>query len=511
MMNSSNSENMKTNSGIQANRKFTATIFFWLYAAGTLAISLSFLALRLTTASDGARQEPGEQGISPAGLKIRLITAQPVGLHDGDIVIAVEDMSLDDWLTNLFNPNLTRPVWHAGGTLSYTILRNEQEMVLPARLIDYPLREVIFRNWSTLLFVIISQLVISIVFILNPRETSTRALFIWAWSLSHTYVWSFGLQVSDFTNGLSFGLYQAATGILWFIYWGAFLHFVLAFPHKHELVKRFPSLMIWAYILPFMISAVYLLIPGWPINSLDLLSRFVVSEWVAGAVVTLLWLVILLEGYRNRFTFSEKKKARWIIYSGLICGGLGFVFFLLPASIFSQSIIPGHMLGLLLIPFPVSLAISVYRHQLFDIDIIIRKTLLYTSLTIVLGMAYFGGIVLLQSLFQRITGESNQLAIVISTVGIASLANPLRKWIQKEIDRRFFRTRYNSEQAIAAFVSSARNEVDLSQLSSRLSAIVFDSLKPMYLSIWLKKSSRKNTGLDKAWNMLVDQDNETGG
>ncbi len=100
-MKSASSGQMKLKSGIRSDRKFTGTIFFWLYAAGTLAISLTFLALRLSTASDGARQEPGEQGISPAGLKIRLITAQPVGLHDGDIVIAVEDLSLDDWLTNL--------------------------------------------------------------------------------------------------------------------------------------------------------------------------------------------------------------------------------------------------------------------------------------------------------------------------------------------------------------------------------------------------------------------------
>ena len=509
-MNASNSENLKSNSGIQANRKFTATIFFWLFAAGTIAISLAFLALRITTGSDGGRQEPGEQGISPAGIKIKLLTAQPAGLQDGDIVTTVEDLSLDDWLKNLFNTNLSRPDWQPGGIVAYTILRNEQDIDLSVNLIDYPLREVVFRNWSTLLFVIISQLVISIVFIFNPHETATRALFIWAWSLSHTYVWSFGLQVSDFTNSLSFGLYQAATGILWFIYWGAFLHFVLAFPHTHVLAKKFPSLTKWAYILPFMISAIYVLRPGRPVNSLDLLSRFVVSEWVTGAVVTLLWLIILLEGYRNRFTFAEKQKARWIFLSDLICCSMGFVFFLLPASIFSQSIIPGNMLGLLLIPFPVCLAISVYRHQLFDIDIIIRRTLLYTSLTIVLGIAYFGSIVLLQNLFQRITGQSNQLAIVISTVGIASLANPLRKWIQKEIDRRFFRIRYNSEQAIAAFVSSARNEVDLSQLSSQLTTIVFDSLQPMYLSIWLKKSSREKTGLDKAWQMLLDQDEETG-
>ena len=105
---------MRSNSEVRTYRKSQGTIFFWLYAAGTLAICLTFLSLRLTTASDGGRQEPGEQGITPAGLKIKILTAQPVGLQDRDIVIAVEGLSLDDWLKNLFDADVNQPVWRAG-------------------------------------------------------------------------------------------------------------------------------------------------------------------------------------------------------------------------------------------------------------------------------------------------------------------------------------------------------------------------------------------------------------
>lgn len=486
----------------KGNFTTSGTIFFWVFAAGSLALSFFFLGLRLNTGSDGAWNPPGEQGISSAGIQVEPIPGQSTDLQEGDTITAVEGRSLDEWLSNIFNSELSRPGWQPGDTLGYTILRNDQVLNISVMLSSYPFREILFHNWSTLLFVVISQLVISIVFILNPREPATRALFIWAWSLCHTYVWSLGFQVSDFTNTLSFTIYQIATGFLWFIYWGSFLHFGLAFPQTHFLVKKVPFLRIFTYILPFLVSVTYLASQGPENNSLDWYSRWLESEWVTGVVVTLLWLIILFEGYRNRFTALEKKKARWIFLSGLICGSLGLVFFLLPASLFNQSIIPGNMLGLVLIPFPICLAISVYQHQLFDIDIIIRKTLLYSSLTIILGIVYFVGILVLQNIFQRVTGQSNQLAIVISTVGIATVANPVRKWVQKAIDRRFFRARYTSEQALAEFVASARNEVDLSQLSSQLTTIIFNSIQPMYLSIWLRKTSRTRTGQDTAWEML---------
>lgn len=491
----------------KGNKKFSGTIFFWLFAAGGLALSALFVGLRLNTGSDGAHHPPGEQGISPAGLRIKPIPGQTTLLQENDIVTGVEGRSLDEWLANLFNSEIDRPDWQVGNTLAYSILRQGRALELSTSLVEYPLMDVLLLNWSTLLFIVVSQLVISVVFILNPRESATRALFIWAWSLCHTYVWVFGLQVSDFTISLSFVLYHIATGFLWFIYWGAFLHFALVFPKTHFLVIKWPVLRVLTYFFPFLISAIYILAQGPAVNSMEWFRRWLDSEWVAGIVVTVLWLVILLEGYMHRFTAGEMKKVRWIFLSGLVCGSLGLVLFLLPASIFHQSIIPGNLLGLILIPFPICLAISVYQHQLFDIDIIIRKTLLYSSLTLILGIVYFGGIVILQNLFQRITGQSNQLAIVISTVGIASVANPIRKWAQQVIDRRFFRKRYTSEQALAAFVAGARDEVDLSELSRQLTTIVFNSIQPMYLSIWLRKSTRTKSGQDRAWQMLQEKDN----
>lgn len=490
--------------------KFSGTIFFWLFAAGGLALSFIFLGLRLNTGSDGAWNQPGTLGISAVGMKIKLIPGQVTVLQSDDIITAVEGHSLEDWLENIFNPKFIRPEWQTGNKLDYTILRDGHELDISVTLISYPVKDVLLFNWSTLLFVLVSQLVISAVFILNPRESATRALFIWAWSLCHTYVWTLGFLVGDFTDSLSFITYQIATGFLWFIYWGAFLHFALAFPQTHYLVRKWPVLRYFTYVLPFLVSAFYLILKSPAINSLDWYSHWLESEWVTGVVVTLLWLVILLEGYWNRFSTGEKKKARWIFLSGLICGSLGLLFFLLPASIFNQSVIPGNLLGLVLIPFPICLAISVLQHQLFDIDIIIRKTLLYSSLTVILGFVYFTAIIILQYLFQRITGQSNQLAIVISTVGIASVANPVRKWVQQAIDRRFFRSRYTSEQALAAFVASARDEVDLSQLSHQLTTILFNSIQPMYLSIWLRKTTRTRSGKDKAWQMLQGQDEEKG-
>jgi hypothetical protein len=135
---------------------------------------------------------------------------------------------------------------------------------------------------------------------------------------------------------------------------------------------------------------------------------------------------------------------------------------------------------------PICLAIAILRYRLFDIDVIIRKTLVYTVLTGVLALVYFGLVVVLQSIVDATGGQQSTLVIVISTLVIAALFAPLRRAVQNVIDRRFFRKKYDAEQVLNQFVASARNETDMDVLTAELEHAVRETLQPTLVSVWLR-------------------------
>jgi hypothetical protein len=144
------------------------------------------------------------------------------------------------------------------------------------------------------------------------------------------------------------------------------------------------------------------------------------------------------------------------------------------------------LLGVTSLPgIPVAVGVAILRHRLYDIDIIINRTLVYGTLSVVLALVYLGGVVSLQRIFVVLTGQGSQLAVVASTLAIAALFNPLRRRIQGFIDRRFYRRKYDAAKTLARFSSKLRNETDLDALNDELVAIVRETVQPAHVSLWL--------------------------
>ncbi len=151
------------------------------------------------------------------------------------------------------------------------------------------------------------------------------------------------------------------------------------------------------------------------------------------------------------------------------------------------------MVAMLLIP--AAIGIAILRYRLFDIDVVIRKTLVYSLLTALLALVYFGIVVLLQAVFGRLAGvEQSTLAVVVSTLVIAALFNPLRRRIEDAIDRRFYRKKYNAQQVLAQFAITARDETDLDALLAELVRVVDETLQPEHVSIWLRDTKSPKGG-----------------
>jgi hypothetical protein len=198
--------------------------------------------------------------------------------------------------------------------------------------------------------------------------------------------------------------------------------------------------------------------------------------------------------YRTVSTPAQQQQTKWILVGLLAPVTIVFWWFFVtipgivplpeePFLYFAHQLV----FATLALAFPLTIAVSVLRYRLWDIDIIIRRTLIYTLLTAVLMLVYLGSIISLQAMVRVVTGQSqSSLVTVISTLGIAALFSPLRRRIQGIIDRRFYRRKVDATKALEAFGQTARDEVDLTRLADRLLAVVDDTVQPAQASLWLR-------------------------
>jgi len=189
----------------------------------------------------------------------------------------------------------------------------------------------------------------------------------------------------------------------------------------------------------------------------------------------------------------ERQQTKWAL-AGMSVGVAGFAGLLTWASIFSggwlnglANLIGSTALYLFLMLIPLSIGLAILRSHLWDIDVLIRRTLIYAALTGLLALAYFGSVLVLQGLVRLLTGQSqSQVVTVLSTLGIAALFVPLRRRVQAFIDRRLYRRKYDAAQTLAAFSNTVRDEVELGRLAERLTEVVDEALQPDTVSLWIR-------------------------
>jgi hypothetical protein len=198
--------------------------------------------------------------------------------------------------------------------------------------------------------------------------------------------------------------------------------------------------------------------------------------------------VVSLFARLRRSRGVQRQQVKWFAYAASIlatCATLTYVVSEATGAGWVRwvSFVPA-MVGF--VGMPIAVGIAVLRYHLYNIDLLINRTLVYGTLTVTLALVYFGGVTATQAIFRTLTGQGSTFAIVISTLVIAALFNPLRRRIQSFIDRRFYRRKYDARKTLEAFSAQLRNETDLDALSDDLVGVVRETMQPAHVSLWLR-------------------------
>jgi hypothetical protein len=216
--------------------------------------------------------------------------------------------------------------------------------------------------------------------------------------------------------------------------------------------------------------------------------------FISAAVVFVLFAAIVLSALSLVFRYHraddvERQQIKWFALAAVLFGG-SLIF-----SGFLGEDLPGVWDALFetvtFVPLYVAVGVAILRYRLYDIDVIINRTLVYGALTVLLAVVYFGGVATTETIFRALTGqeEQPQLAIVVSTLVIAALFMPLRRRIQSFIDRRFYRRKYDARKTLEAFSAKLRDETDLNALSTDLVGVVRETMQPAHVSLWLRPNT----------------------
>ncbi len=188
----------------------------------------------------------------------------------------------------------------------------------------------------------------------------------------------------------------------------------------------------------------------------------------------------------RRSTGDERQQLKWFVYAVALMV-IVFTFWISLALL--GLVTPNALVFTIpLFGIPAATGIAIFKYRLYDIDFLINRTLVYGALTAALALVYFGGVALLQGAFRVLTGQEQQpqLVIVVSTLTIAALFNPLRRRIQTFIDRHFYRRKYDAAKTLEAFSARLREEADLEALNEDLVAVARETVQPMHVALWLR-------------------------
>jgi signal transduction histidine kinase len=420
----------------------------WLALAGSLGLGLTFLAVRATAPSDGARIDFYGEGWSAAGVAIAPSDAPAAGLAGGDTLAALAGRPVEAWLDEAVPPwtrTSARPA--ADRPIDYRLIRAGVPSDVTVTWASPAVGATLLEGWPVVLFSLAVAGVAAFVFARRPAEPAALALMLAACGAAGSSVpWFLGATVSDVVAGWPFLLHAIVTGPLYMVLWPAAVHLALVFPAPSPFLRRRPWLVpavygaaLLAYAL--LMAAARLASP----TALEWVGTWPSIQLVLVVPLLIASLALFVWRYRRVEDATERTRLRWAALGGVAGGALGLAGFLLPELLLRRSLVPSSWIGLAALPLPVGLAVGILRDRLFDIDVVVRRTLVYGGLTIAVIASY---LVAVAGIGIVLGGQSDYAASLFATGVAALLALPLRDLLQRAVNRFLYGERDEPVRAI---------------------------------------------------------------
>jgi hypothetical protein len=312
----------------------------------------------------------------------------------------------------------------------------------------------------------------------------------------------YGISTNPGSLALPYALAWVSNTMVWVGPVISFILIPLYFPDGRTVSRRWALVARGSFVSLLLLTVLYAFVPGEAVAGSGIQNPVGVEALLplkkSFETVVLAWYIALILAAAGslvvRFLRSvgeERQQLKWFTYAAAILP----VWFLVNAPI--EGAFPNLFAvldSLFIAAVPIAAGIAMLRYRLYDIDIIINRTLVYAVLSLLLGLIYFGAIVLSQAALRTLAGGESSLAVVASTLVIAALFNPLRQRVQDFIDRRFYRKKYDAAKTLEAFSARLREETDLDLLGDELVSVVHDTMRPQHISLWLRPPQKGEHG-----------------
>jgi hypothetical protein len=444
-----------------------------------IVVCTAQLIVRFTLPTDGWTMLTSDLD-QPDWIYLENLVGAPSELLRDDELHAVDGLSVRGTATAIYKT--PPPGWRVGETVAMTVLTDGRQRIVDVPVVNWTAAAIWRRNVGNpvqLINLLGASMLFTVGYFTFRRRRELPA--------SHALLMlCTAIFLIALTGVLPDGLIGSFFGFTIFpiVLAPSLLAFTLLFPRPKRAIAHRPEWALSPYVIGLFLG-VLLYGDGPPIIG-----------WLATLSMIVLSILSLAHSAFTQRDSVSRAQLRWAIGgTGL---GLVMALFIFPAAFnllpdpWAEIASAGSSVGFAIIG--VSLAMAVLRYRLFDIEIIVRRTLIYTVLTALLALIYFGSVVLLQTLSERVTGQGSQIAVVISTLLIAAIFAPLRSRVQALIDRRFFRRKYDAQRSLADFGARARDEVNLDALIAALTQVVNDTVEPEGVQIWLRRSEGEESG-----------------
>ncbi len=453
----------------------------WGLVIATVAYCFFHLIMQVHLPSDGCQSAINH--FSPQGLLCTdILSASPHPLQSDDLIVAIEGQSIETWLT-WQGP---RPSWPSGTVLTYTLVRRGVERTVSVTLRPLPLWPVMRLGSLYLLFSLSFFLLGCFVFWRRPDDPAARVFLLGSLAVALQRCGEvFSIQPSLILRGWPFWLSVGMDQLSWGVILSSSLHFALVFPVKKRVVARHPRPilgLIYGFFPAVGIGA-FALAPTYSQGLFALYRVGHISALIGGLVA----LGIFLHTFRTLQQPQARAQLRWLNWAAVVAVLPTLALYSLPAILGTRRLLPDEMVLLLLLLIPLALAFSIVRYHLWDIDVIIRRSLIYGTLTALLTALYVLLVMSLQRLSQALTGQTSSVAWAFSTLVIALLLHPARQRVQQMVDRLFFRHRYEARRVLVAFTRDVSRMQSTAEILALMLQAVVAALDVETVSIMLRE------------------------